>query len=202
MKGVEKPAVSGRRLVHEDVLVAAESIVDRSGWSALTMSALAKELGVKSPSLYHHVDGIDGLRAELQGRTLKDMASAQAAAAAGRSGLVGIRALAEGHREFALLYPHRYLGLTSGVLDREVLTTSNLEISDVVAMIVQTSGIPRGEIDRVMRALFAAVHGAVSLELVGFFDDRVRSDHVFRSVIEGSLNSIEQFVISTSPSEE
>jgi AcrR family transcriptional regulator len=202
MEGVEKPAVLGRRLVHEDVLVGAESVVDRDGWSALTMSALARELGVRSPSLYHHVDGLDALRAELQGRTLRAMSKSQAAGAAGRTGLDGIRALAEGHRAFALAFPHRYLGLTSGVIDRAQLEVTNDGIRDVVAMIVRTSGLPRREIALNMRALFAAVHGAVSLELVGFFDDRVRSDTVFRSVLEGSLRTIQELVISSIPSED
>jgi AcrR family transcriptional regulator len=202
MEGDEKPASPSRRLAHEDVLVGAESIVDRDGWAALTMSALAKELGVKPPSLYHHVDGLEGLRAELQGRTLREMARAQTARAAGRSGLDGIRALAEGHRDFALRFPHRYLGLTSGVLDRDVLRLTNLRLGDVVTMVVRTSGIPAKEIARIMRSLFAVIHGAVSLELVDFFDDATQPETVFRTVIDGALNSIEQFVNHATPLED
>ena len=58
------------------VLDTAEAVVDRVGWDALTMSALARELGVRAPSLYHHVKSIEAVRGELQARTLAAMATA------------------------------------------------------------------------------------------------------------------------------
>ncbi|MFT4232536.1 MAG: TetR/AcrR family transcriptional regulator C-terminal domain-containing protein [Leucobacter sp.] len=36
---------------------AALDIIDESGWQHCTMQALATRLGVRAPSLYHHVDG-------------------------------------------------------------------------------------------------------------------------------------------------
>ena len=37
------------------------AIIDELGWPACTMKLLAQRLGVRSPSLYHHVDGQRGL---------------------------------------------------------------------------------------------------------------------------------------------
>ncbi|MBO1902298.1 TetR family transcriptional regulator [Leucobacter weissii] len=36
---------------------AALAIIDESGWQACTMKAVATRLGVRAPSLYHHVEG-------------------------------------------------------------------------------------------------------------------------------------------------
>lgn len=52
-------------LTRERVLVAAVALVDREGVAALTMRALASDLGVEAMSLYHHLPGkqalLDGL---------------------------------------------------------------------------------------------------------------------------------------------
>jgi AcrR family transcriptional regulator len=44
------------------VVSAAAELIERRGFEALTLSALASELGVKPPSLYAHVGGLDDLR--------------------------------------------------------------------------------------------------------------------------------------------
>lgn len=44
-------------LTEADIARAALEIIDEAGWSACTMSALARRLGVRAPSLYHYVSG-------------------------------------------------------------------------------------------------------------------------------------------------
>ena len=47
------------------ILETAGKIADTKGISSLTLKALAEELGVKSPSLYKHISGLDELNKEL-----------------------------------------------------------------------------------------------------------------------------------------
>lgn len=60
---VLSPRRSGRprrpRLDRERIAEAALELIDERGWAACTMSALAARLGVRAPSLYHHIDGQD-----------------------------------------------------------------------------------------------------------------------------------------------
>ena len=51
-----RPALSRRRVVAE-----AMALADEQGLAALSMRALAGRLGVEAMSLYHHVDGKEGL---------------------------------------------------------------------------------------------------------------------------------------------
>ena len=46
----------------EDVVEAAAAIADRDGLEAATLTAVAGELGIKTPSLYNHLRGLSGLR--------------------------------------------------------------------------------------------------------------------------------------------
>ena len=53
------------RLDKNAVVQAAVEILNAEGVQALTLSRLAEELGIQTPSLYNHVDGLAGLQQEL-----------------------------------------------------------------------------------------------------------------------------------------
>ncbi|AZI57411.1 TetR family transcriptional regulator [Nakamurella antarctica] len=65
MSEEDKPAAAPRRpgrpakalLTQADIARGALAIIDEKGWHNCTMKALAQSLGVRSPSLYHHIDG-------------------------------------------------------------------------------------------------------------------------------------------------
>src|SRR6266571_3462457 len=103
----------------DDVLVAAESVVDRLGWDGLTMAALAAETGMKVPSLYNHVASLENLRSELQQRAMRDVGVAVVASALGRSGRDALTELARAFRGYVRAYPHRYEGATRTPIDRD-----------------------------------------------------------------------------------
>jgi len=47
--------------------------LDREGWEALTINALATQLGTKGPSLYNHVDSLEDLRRTVRIRVIDDI---------------------------------------------------------------------------------------------------------------------------------
>ena len=60
-------------------------LADEVGLSQLTLAALAKRLGVRQPSLYKHVDGMDALQRDIALRAKHELADALARVAVGRS---------------------------------------------------------------------------------------------------------------------
>lgn len=55
------------------IVNAALTFLDREGWDALTINALANHLGTKGPSLYNHVDSLDDLRRTVRMRVIGDI---------------------------------------------------------------------------------------------------------------------------------
>ena len=53
---------SRKKLDQAGVLDAAARLADEHGYQNLTLAMLASELGIRSQSLYAHVDGLQGLR--------------------------------------------------------------------------------------------------------------------------------------------
>ena len=56
-----------QRVTRALVVEAAARHVNTYGFAALTLAPIAAELGIKIPSLYNHVDGLDALQAALAG---------------------------------------------------------------------------------------------------------------------------------------
>ena len=91
------------------VVQTAAELVNSEGVEALTINRLAKELGVRPPSLYNHIRSLAGLRHDLALLSMQNLGERLINAAAGRSGAPGIMILAEKYREYIKTFPGLYL---------------------------------------------------------------------------------------------
>ncbi len=80
----------------------AARLVDEVGRERLTLSELAKRLGVAPPSLYKHVDGLEGLERLLAVRVLREVGDAMRRACTGKAAADAVSALATAYRAYAL----------------------------------------------------------------------------------------------------
>ena len=87
------------------VVGAAAALADAEGLEGLTLARLASGLGVRAPSLYAHVGGLDDLKRRLGARGARDLAAALGSAAAGRAGRDALAAGAAASRDYARAHP-------------------------------------------------------------------------------------------------
>jgi AcrR family transcriptional regulator len=184
-------ATRGRRprLDHETVLRAAEGLVDRDGYDALTMTLLAGELDTRVSSLYNHVANLEDLRAEIQVRAMQLLGTQVRSAAMGHAGADGLRVLSHALRAFARAHPHRYAGMTRAPLDREAFFAAAAGTIEALAVMVRSTGLPEERILQTGMAVFSALHGFVSLEVSGYFGGVDDLDAVFAQVIRGAVTA-------------
>jgi len=175
-------------LTEDRVVEEAERLADEVGLSNLTLAALAERLGVRQPSLYKHIAGMDGLQRSIAIRTKLDMTDTLARAAVGRWRGDAIAALSEAYRSWAHQHPGRYrAGQRAPVPgDVEDEAASNAAVQ-VIADVLSGFDL-RGEdaIDAI-RALRSALHGFVSLEADGGFGLPVDVDRSFDRLVEGMV---------------
>lgn len=184
------------RLDQEAVLQAAEALVDRDGYDALTMTSLATELEARVSSLYNHVANLEDLRALIQVRAMRLLGDHVRKAAMGHAGLTGLRALSHALRAFARTHPQRYAALTRPPIDREAFYAAALEAIEALAVMVRSAGLPDDRLLQSAMALFASLHGFVSLEVAGYFGDlsgtsaeSLDLDLVYEQVIDGAVTA-------------
>jgi AcrR family transcriptional regulator len=171
------------RLDPEQVVVAAERLVVRKGWEALTMAALAAELGVRAPSLYRHVESLDALRRALRLRTSVEIAEAVRTAVMGKSGSEGLHALAAGYRDYAKANPVRYLGQLNLAGDEEIRAAGR-RLGEAAYAVLASFGLSAAELPVATAQLTAIVHGFVGLELVQTIDWVTDPDAAFHGLVD------------------
>ncbi|TQS42375.1 TetR/AcrR family transcriptional regulator [Cryptosporangium phraense] len=133
----------------DDVVDAAEEILEAEGFEGLTMRRLGAALSMRAPSLYKHIANKTEIEAALQDRALRLLAEALE----GSDG--DLAALAATYRRWALDHPRLYALATRRPLRCE---TAAVPLIDAL-----------GGDDGLARVVWGAAHGLVDLELAGRF---------------------------------
>src|SRR5574337_381174 len=107
-----KPAARPVRLSRDVVVNAGLTFLDREGWDALTINALATQLGTKGPSLYNHVHSLNDLRRAMRMRVIDDIIDMLTRVGTGRAGDDAVLAMAGAYRSYAHHHSGRYSALT------------------------------------------------------------------------------------------
>ncbi|NHA68251.1 TetR/AcrR family transcriptional regulator [Phycicoccus flavus] len=150
---------------------AAADLADRSGPAAMTMAAVARELGVRAPSLYAHVAGEQDLRERVALTALAEIAEELGAALAGRAGRDAVQALAETLRAYAIAHPGRYAASRTRLDTRTAADSAGPRQSDLLRAVLRGYDITDpAEAVHAIRVMSGLVHGVVDLEAAGSFD--------------------------------
>ncbi|MDQ6784925.1 MAG: WHG domain-containing protein [Actinomycetota bacterium] len=154
-----------------DVVVAeAARVADEVGFDRLTLAAVAERLGVRLPSLYKHIAGLDELRRRLAVLAVSGLGDAITTAAVGRAGTDALLAVADAYRVWAQAHPGLYQASLRAPdpLDADHMAASDAALA-VVRAVLAGYGLRDDDVIDATRALRSALHGFVSLEAAGGF---------------------------------
>jgi AcrR family transcriptional regulator len=166
------------------VVAAAAGLADAEGLEAVTLAKVAAQLGVKSPSLYVHVDGLPGLRRRIAARGAGELATRLQAAVAGRSGGDALGALADAYRAYAREHPGVYAAIqrTANLADAEAAVAA-ATLLDVVFAVLRGYGLDDDDAIHAARVVRSALHGFTALETEGGFGIPLDLDQSFRVLV-------------------
>lgn len=155
----------------EAVVSAAAGLADAEGLDSLTLSELAAELGVRPPSLYAHVGGIDDLRRRLGARGARELAERMGHAVEGRSGSEALRALAHAYRDYAREHPGTYdAAQRSTELQADPEAAAAAEAAAGVALaVLRGFDLDGDEAIHAARLIRVTLHGFADLVAAGGF---------------------------------
>lgn len=176
-------------------------LADRDGLAAVTVSAVAREVGVKPASLYAHVSGTDGLRTAVALLALDELATRAGEAVAGRSGRDALTGLADAYRTYAHEHPGRYAACRVP-LDHEVaLHSAGPRHTLLVASILRGYAVPEDEHVHAVRLLGATIHGFIDLDGAGSFGHSTpTSDGSWERVLERLDAALRTWPVREGPS--
>ncbi|MFD9338299.1 TetR/AcrR family transcriptional regulator [Streptomyces sp. NPDC060028] len=149
---------------------AAAAMADESGLDRVSLSALARQFGVKDASLYSHVRNLRELRVRIALLASEEMTAGIAAAVAGRAGKDALVAFADAYREYALAHPGRYAATQMRLEAEEVSGSVGFRRSvELTYGMLRAYGLTEPDLTDAGRLLRSTFHGYVHLELSGGF---------------------------------
>jgi AcrR family transcriptional regulator len=154
-------------LTPERVVAEAGDLADAG---RLSLATLADRLGVRVPSLYKHVGGLDDLHRRLAMAGISDLTTALLETTVGRSGGDALRAFAAAYRGYARAHPGRYAAIQRAPdpADTE-LAAAGARLTALVVAVLRGYGLDPDAAVHATRAVRSALHGFVTLEATGGF---------------------------------
>lgn len=182
------------RLDRQAVVQAAADLLNREGADALSLSRLAEHLGIQTPSLYNHVDGLPGLRRELALLNARALGACFAQAAIGKAGADAVMAVAQAYRDYIKAFPGLYLASlrssgTQTPVDVE-LQQAEARALQVALAVMASLGLQHEDAVHAVRGLRSVVHGFATLEVAGGFGMPLDCDESFRRLVEALVRGL------------
>lgn len=171
-------------LTSSKVIDVSADIADAEGLGAVTLARLAEKLGVRPPSLYKHVAGLQEIRRALSLRGLQDANLRLQRATVGKARDEALHALAHAYWQFAQERPGLYAAslLPTKPGDKESAAASDMLLGTLIAVLTGY-GIKGEDALHATRGLRAIIHGFVSLDAAGGFRLKRDLDESFNRLL-------------------
>ncbi|WP_420540358.1 TetR/AcrR family transcriptional regulator [Paenibacillus polymyxa] len=155
----------------QDILKAAEDIANERGMGDVTLTTLAQKLHIRPPSLYNHVDGLNGLRHVLALHSLEKLEEALVSAAVGRAGEDALTAMGRAYMQYARERPGLYEAMLYATdrNDTELKHAADRVAELVIAVLSSGYGFNEADCIHAARGFRSLLHGFASLEQKGGF---------------------------------
>lgn len=171
---------------------AAGEVADQIGFDDLTLSGVADQLGVRTPSLYNHIEGLDGLRRELSLLGMNELNRRLQRAALGKSKDEALTSMLQAYRVFAKGRPGVYVAtLHSPEIDDLQIQSASQAIIDTVLMVLEPYKLNYDEAMHVIRGFRTIGHGFASLEVAGAFGMDLAVDESYQRLITAFLRGLD-----------
>jgi AcrR family transcriptional regulator len=155
-------------LKRAQVIDEAVALLEESGrLDAVALRTVAGRLGVRTQSLYAHVDGLEGLRRQLALRGLAALADRLTEAAVGRAGRDAVDAIIRAYLGFAGEHPALYEAALRAPDGDAELIAAMTAVMRPLNLVFASYGLDDEQALHWYRIVFSAVHGLATLRRDG-----------------------------------
>jgi AcrR family transcriptional regulator len=174
------------------VVDAAVAVLEERGrLDQVALREVAERLGVRTQSLYAHVDGVAGLHRQLALRGLTALADDLTRAAIGKAGGDAIGAIVRAYVRFAARHPGLYEASLRPPGDDAELRAAMEAVTRPLNLVFESYGLSKRAAVHWYRIVFASVHGFVTLRRDGLITLPGDPDESLRHMIQAFVHQIE-----------
>ena len=176
----------------DQVVDAAVAVLEEKGRvDGVALREVAARLGVRTQSLYAHVDGADGLRHALALRAHVALADHLQAKAKGKKGAKAIEAIVRAYYDFAVRRPGLYDATLRPPGDDESMIEVTNAVTQPLNAVLRAYGLDDEQTVHWYRVVFAGVHGFAILQRDGLFTYAGDPEESLGHMIQAFVHQIE-----------
>ena len=179
-----------RGITRTQVIDCAATLVNSHGFAALSLAQIASQTGIKVPSLYNYVTGIDDVRQALATRGAQAILAVVVHAAVGRAGSEAIMAVALAYRAYIVHNPGVYTATIQTNNADPVFQQANAELLRVLTQILAPYHLSAQDLIHALRGLRSLVHGFATLEISSGFGMPVDLDTSFVQMVQTFIGGL------------
>lgn len=148
------------------VIQTASAIADDSGLNQVTLKNVAEKLGIRTPSLYNHIESLEELLREVAHNGMESMNQSMMQAAIGKSGIDAIHAVSWEYFSYVLQHPGVYETIQWATWHGNEKTSQiwNQYIS-LLKTLILSCGFNESDVKEITDLLTGILHGYTSLQL-------------------------------------
>ena len=180
------------------VVQTAADLANAEGVDALSLGRLAERLGVRTPSLYNHINGLPGLYRELSLLNTRRLGERLGNAAIGKAGPDAVMAVAQAYREHIKESPGLYMASLRAAGNQAPasieLQAAEERVVQVGLAVVASFGLSGEDGLHAVRGLRSVIHGFATLEVAGGFGLPLDCDESFRRLIAMLIAGLQEAV--------
>jgi AcrR family transcriptional regulator len=181
-----------RGLNSQTILNAAAELAEEKGLDNVSLLQVAEKLGVKSPSLYNHLSGLQELSSGIAKLAISRLEDTIRSAAVGRSKDESLMAIASAYRKFAKENSELYKAILRfpDYNDSSVQEAGHAVVR-ILYQVMEPYRYSKEETIHFVRGFRSALHGFVSLEEAGFFQStEVDVDESYEQLVSRLISTI------------
>ena len=181
-----------RGLDSQTILNAAAELAEEKGLENVSLLQVAEKLGVKSPSLYKHLSGLQELSSGVANLAISRLDETIRNAAIGRSKEDVLVAIASAYRKFTKENPELYKAILRfpSIHDKDVQEAGHAVVR-ILYQVMEPYNYSKEETINFIRGFRSALHGFASLEEAGFFQStEVNVDESYEQLVSRLISTL------------
>ena len=179
-------------LTKDAVVKTAARLVEEQGYDHLSLHKLADRLNIKPASLYTHIKGIDELYSSLGHLALSQLSDEMLHAATGKKPEDALRAIAFSYRDYAKRNPEMYrIIMRVPHSNLEDLVEKGRDVKSILFELLSQYTKEKAKVIYYSRYYHSLLHGFVSLETAGFFDDGFSLEESLSNIVDDFIRQLE-----------
>ena len=156
-------------LTTRSMISAAAEYADTHSFETLSLSAIARELGVGHDVVTRVVPTRDALLSGVQALALAELGDRVESAMTGAEGIDRVRAIAESYRDYSREKPGRWRSLLKPISEETTQDPDSRRILRIMQEAMAACGVPEADLVHASRMTAALVIGYIRLEAAGIY---------------------------------